>query len=220
MGSPQALPQLKRALQGERSPCPRLLPPRSQQLTGSCSEPPSSPHPAPWGSLRCAKSRPGKQTRKVSLLWWLFSCCLQRRCDCFTGAGARHHSHTRVSHVSLTSPTDLGLPFIMGSLLVWGHRSPHRPQPLALHTRRALNWALFLSWILPCSVDPNFYSIPETFCSAFPPSSILFIFHYLLQSPHSQVRRQESSWPRERRKTGWMPLAAVSQPAQPLPWGF
>lgn len=114
-GSPQALPQLKRALQGERSPCPRLLPPRSQQLTGSCSEPPSSPHPAPWGSLRCAKSRPGKQTGKVSLLWWLFSCCLQRRCDCFTGAGARHHSHTRVSRVSLTSPTDLGLPFIMGS---------------------------------------------------------------------------------------------------------
>lgn len=44
-------------------------------------------------------------------------------------------------------------------------------QPLAPHTHRALNWALFLSWILPCSMDPNFYSIPETFCSAFPPSS-------------------------------------------------
>lgn len=84
-------------------------------------------------------------------------------------------------------------------------------QPLAPHAHRALNWALFLSWILPCLMDPNFYSIPETFCSAFPPSSIYFIFHYLLQSPHSQVRRQESSWPRERRKTGWMPHAAISQ---------
>lgn len=61
-------------------------------------------------------------------------------------------------------------------------------------------------------MDPNFYSIPETFCSAFPPSSILFIFHYSLQSPHSRVGRQESSWPRERRKTGWMPLAAPSRP--------
>lgn len=86
---------------------------------------------------------------------------------------------------------------------------------MAPRTHRALIWALFLSWILPCSKDPNFYSIPETFCSAFPPSSILFIFHYLLQSPHSQVRRQESSWPGERRKTGWVPLAAISACSDP-----
>lgn len=128
MGSPRAFPQLKRALQGERSPCPRLLPPRSQRLSGSCSEAPSSPHPTPWGSLPRTKSRPGKQTGKVSLLWWLFSCCLQRRCGCSAGAGARHHSHPRVPRVPLTSPTDPGLPIIVGSLLVWGHRSP-QPSP-------------------------------------------------------------------------------------------
>lgn len=134
----------------------------------------------------------------VAFVVGLFSCCLQPRCDCCTGPG----SH---SPVSLSSPTDPGLlPPALG---------PQVPsvQPLAPHTHRAVNWALFLSWILPCSMDPNFYSIPETFCPAFPPSSILFIFHYLLQPPHSQVRRQESSWPRERGRTGRMPLAAIAR---------
>lgn len=99
----------------------------------------------------------------------------------------------------------------MGTSLLWGQGSP-RVQLSAPQTQKALDQGLFLPWILPRSMDPNFYSIPETFCSAFPPSSILFIFHYSLQSPHSRVGRQESSWPRERRKTGWMPLAAPSRP--------
>lgn len=118
----------------------------------------------------------------MSLLCRLFWCCLQRGCDGSSGAGAGHRSHTPVSRVSLTTPTPPGLPIITGLPPGVGPQDPS-VQPLAPHTHRALDWALFLSWILPCSTDPNFYSTPETFCSAFPPSSILFIFHYLLQSP-------------------------------------
>ncbi|KAM9516164.1 uncharacterized protein ACIB01_017920 [Guaruba guarouba] len=90
-----------------------------------------------------------------------------------------------------------------------------RVQLMAPQAQSTLEQGLFLSWILPHSAVPNFYSIPETSCSAFPPSSILFIFHYLLQSPHSRVERQESSWPRERHGTGRMPLAAPSGPNCP-----
>lgn len=61
MGSPQALPQLKRALQGERRPCPHLLPPRSQQLTGAAQSrrPPLTPHPGD----PCDAQNPGQENK-------------------------------------------------------------------------------------------------------------------------------------------------------------
>lgn len=131
--------------------------------------------------IQARKTNPGEGVALVAL----FLCCL----CCSTGAGAGLCCHTPVSPgvspgvspVSLTTP----------------HHHHHELFPALGPLSPALGIptlpALLLSWISPCSTDPNFYSIPETFCSAFflPPPSSFFIFHYLLQTPHSQVRRQE-----------------------------
>lgn len=72
-----------------------------------------------------------------------------------------------------------------------------------------------LSWILPRATDPNFFSVPETFCSAFPPSSLFSIICRSLCIPGVNARNLPG--PGKDAEQAGRPLAAPPDPAPGAP---